>query len=318
MKVLKGFNLVATRIIALAMLAALLTSVYVLWSNSRTYRDAEDVYDELLLLKPNNDDPDNSGDLTLAFEELKKINPDICAWLTVNGTKIDYPVVRGENNMFYMNKDVYKENSLAGSIFLDSRNSMDFSDPYELIYGHHMDRGLMFGDLDLYKDEEFFNNNQTAVITTEQGDLEYRVIAAMDIIDSTDEIFDPYYYGSDLSGLHAFLGEHSLYLNESAMEEFAENPTQSQIIALVTCTVGQTGTRWVVFLYRHLDTVPTPPDPHSDDPVNPPDYPVNPSNPQTGNSIMNSPRLWTVLFVLFGLILSVTFWMIRKYNKTRK
>ena len=218
--------------------------------------------------------------------------------------------------MFYMNRDVYKENSLAGSIFLDSRNSTDFSDPYELIYGHHMDRGLMFGDLDLYKDEEFFNNNQTAVITTEQGDLEYVVIAAMDIIDSTDEIFDPYYYGSDLSGLHAFLGEHSLYLNESAMEEFAENPTQSQIIALVTCTVGQTGTRWVVFLYRHLDTVPTPPEP----PIEPdnPEPPDNPSNPQTGNSIFNSPRLWAALFVIFGLILAFAFYMIRKNDKTQK
>ena len=52
-----------------------------------------------------------------SLQELQKINPDVCAWLTVDGTKIDYPVVQGETNLEYINQDIYGEFALSGSIF---------------------------------------------------------------------------------------------------------------------------------------------------------------------------------------------------------
>lgn len=56
-----------------------------------------------------------------------------------------------------MTRDTCKNTSLAGSIFMDARNEDDFSDRYIIIYGHHMDNGFMFGDLDKFIDEDFFN-----------------------------------------------------------------------------------------------------------------------------------------------------------------
>ena len=299
------------------MIGVLLVSGYVLWSNGRTYRDAEDVYSELLALKPD-DGSEEGGDLSGAFDDLRQINSDIKAWLTVRGTKVDYPVVQGENNIYYMNKDVYKETSLAGSIFLDSRNRGDFSDPYLLIYGHHMDRGLMFGDLDLFKDGEFFDSTRDATITTVDGKADYKVLAVMDVIDSVKEIFDPFYWGRDLTGLHDYIEGHSIRTWGPAMDEFDENPTESQVVALVTCTSGQTGTRLVVFLYRHVDGGWTDPDVPTPVPPTPDDDKPGGNVPKTGDTLYNSPVFWIVVLAAAAAAFSAFAVVYVKQKKNKK
>ena len=76
-------------------------------------------------------------------------------WIVVDDTNIDYPVMQGYDNSQYLNLDPYGEYSLSGSIFLDSRNSSDFTDPYSIIYGHHMEYGKMFGAIDDYLDDQY-------------------------------------------------------------------------------------------------------------------------------------------------------------------
>ena len=107
----------------------------------------------MLKLKPAEDSP--------SFEELLAINPDFKGWVTLDGTNIDHPILQGKTNLSYINTDVYGNFSLAGSVFLDSRNNGNFEDTYSLLYGHHMENSKMFGDLDLYKEERFFRENQT-------------------------------------------------------------------------------------------------------------------------------------------------------------
>ena len=102
-------------------------------------------------------------------EKLREMSEDAVAWLTVDDTRIDYPVMQGENNTEYLNKDPQGEFSLSGSIFLDSRNDKTFSDPYSLIYGHHMEYGAMFGALDEYKDKAFFDSHRTGLLTVVNG-----------------------------------------------------------------------------------------------------------------------------------------------------
>jgi sortase B len=99
-----------------------------------------------------------------SLEDLQAINPDVCAWLTVDGTNIDYPVVRGETNNDYINRDVYREFSLSGSIFLDYRNARDFSDYYSIIYGHHMAGDVMFGEIPYFAKLAYFNKHTTGTL----------------------------------------------------------------------------------------------------------------------------------------------------------
>ena len=95
-----------------------------------------------------------------SFEEMRKINPDTRAWIMMKDTNIDYPVVQGKDDLEYAMKNVYGQNSLTGSIYLTTINKGDFTDSFNLIYGHHMDNGAMFGALDKFKDIKYFADHQ--------------------------------------------------------------------------------------------------------------------------------------------------------------
>ena len=101
-----------------------------------------------------------------SFEELRKINPDVVAWLTLDGTAIDHPVVQGKDNFEYLDKDFYGKDYAGGTLFLDEQCSSDFEDEYQVIHGHHMAGGTMFGDLKKYLQKDFFQENQTGQLLT--------------------------------------------------------------------------------------------------------------------------------------------------------
>ena len=124
---LRAANGLLDGVTALLVLLAVVWSGYALWDNSRVYAAADNVQAGLLAFKPQPQE-DNS----LSFGQLRDINPDVCGWLTLDGTAIDYPVVQGESNFTYLNTDVYGSFALAGSIFLDVDCDADFSGRYSL------------------------------------------------------------------------------------------------------------------------------------------------------------------------------------------
>lgn len=80
------------------------------------------------------------------FEKLKQINPDIIGWIIIDGTNINYPILKAEDNDYYLHRNYLKEYSQSGSIFLDYEN-LGLYDKNILIYGHNMSDGLMFHQL---------------------------------------------------------------------------------------------------------------------------------------------------------------------------
>ena len=90
------------------------------------------------------------------FAALSEINPDIVAWIYIEGTEINYPVVQGSDNQYYLKHLFNGKWNSSGCIFLDSRNTPDFSDRHSIIYGHHMKNGTMFSGLTEYKKQEFY------------------------------------------------------------------------------------------------------------------------------------------------------------------
>lgn len=77
------------------------------------------------------------------------------AWLRLDGTHIDYPVMQTSDNYWFLNHDFYNNESVSGAIFLDFRNAPDFSDKLSIIYGHRMNGSLMFSDIAKYRDVEY-------------------------------------------------------------------------------------------------------------------------------------------------------------------
>ena len=224
-------------IVALLIAVMLLYGGYSLWDTAMLYRGAF-VSDDLLKYKPSSGKTDGP---TLA--ELAALNPDVRGWLTIDDTHIDYPVVQGKTDMDYINKDVYGEFSLSGSIFMDSRNGADFSDSYCLLYGHHMDNGAMFGDIVEFVDQDFFDSHRTGTLYGTDGSVYTIELFACIEVDA----FDSVVYQPTLQA-EGNIGPLLDYIKEraSAYREIGVTAAD-QVIGLSTCADARTNGRVVVF-----------------------------------------------------------------------
>ena len=173
-------------------------------------------------------------------EELRELSADAVAWITVDGTRIDYPVMQGKTNAEYLNKDPYGEFSLSGSIFLDSRNDSSFRDPYSLVYGHHMEYGAMFGALDKYKDKTYFDAHRTGSLTVVNGEEYHIKFFAVCKAQATEKvIFDP--PKSNNQALLEYLNKHAVIYDPRGVS------AGSKLIALSTCQSAESNERMIVF-----------------------------------------------------------------------
>ena len=234
--VLRLLNGVLSFVEALLLIGCLLYAGYALWDNQQIYTSVSSLQNELLAFKPA-EDADAAGP---SFEELQAINPEVCAWLTMDGTRIDYPILRADNNSYYLSYDVHRNFSLAGSLFLDARNAFGVSDAYNLIHGHHMDQGRMFGDLDLYKQEEFFRENATGMLLTPETVYKLDVIAYMNVNSTDDVIFAPQRWLEEADAVLDYTEQNAVYLHEDtlALARMSDAP----LLCLATCADGSNRT----------------------------------------------------------------------------
>lgn len=234
---LRLLNGLITCIEVLALIVIALYAGYALWDNQQVYDAVTSLQNELLAFKP-------EEDAAPSFDELQAINPDVCAWLTMDGTRIDFPVLRGENNWVYLSRDVYGNTSLAGSIYLDSRNAFGMTDAYSLLHGHHLDQGRMFGDLDLYKQERFFRENTTGTLLTPGGAWQLDVIAYLPVKSTDDVIFAPQRYTQDAAEVLAYVEQNARYLHQDILALAREN--HAPLLCLATCSSEASDARTIV------------------------------------------------------------------------
>ncbi|MDR2753827.1 MAG: class B sortase [Oscillospiraceae bacterium] len=121
----------------------------------------------------------NVNEHTVDFAALQKTSPDIVAWIQIQGTAVDYPVVQGKNNEYYLKKTPEGIDSKYGSIFLDYRSHADFSDYYSIIFGHNMKDDRMFGTLQRFKDADFFAQAKTGTLFTPAGVYQMQFFACI-------------------------------------------------------------------------------------------------------------------------------------------
>lgn len=107
----------------------------------------------------------------IKWDELKIINDDIVGWID-DGQTINYPIFQYQDNKYYLNHDLYGNESKHGSIFLNTYNDEKFCDDVSGIYGHHMKDGTMFSTICKYKDQKYFEEHQTMMLYTLNGSYE--------------------------------------------------------------------------------------------------------------------------------------------------
>lgn len=112
------------------------------------------------------------------FDALRKINSDIVAWIEIPGTKISYPIVKGENNEEYLHKTFSGERNRSGCIFLDSKCNSDFSSDNNIVYGHHMKDGSMFAELIKFRKNSFVKKHHTIILYLPEKTRKLKVVSA--------------------------------------------------------------------------------------------------------------------------------------------
>ena len=113
------------------------------------------------------------------FAEIYEMNTDFVGWLTIDDSKVDYPVMMTmEDEEFYLHRNFDKEYSSGGTLFVDTDCSLTMPTTNIIIYGHNMKAGTMFHELLNYQDQEYYDSHQYITFDTIYGDNTYQVISA--------------------------------------------------------------------------------------------------------------------------------------------
>lgn len=225
------------------------------------YKEGDDVYEKIAELAdtdPDGSDPsEDSGDsdtsdsteseeteisrvVDVDFEELKKINPDVKAWLYCPDTVINYPVCQGEDNSYYLRHLVDGTYNLNGCLFIDYENDGSFSDENTIIYGHHMASGKMFASLIKYADQDYFDEHPVMYLETE--DKEYKV----ELFSGYTTTMDSSAYQMTFADSHSYAEWLRKLYDKSDFKAEVPLTTEDHMITLSTCAYSFQNARYVL------------------------------------------------------------------------
>lgn len=122
------------------------------------------------------------------FKSLKSVNDDVVGWIYCEGTQINYPVLQGETNDTYLRTLYTGEGHPSGSIFVDAANLPKFQDNNTIIYGHHMADGAMFGTLEDWREQEYFDAHPCMWLLTPEQDYRVDLFSAY-LVDASHDTF---------------------------------------------------------------------------------------------------------------------------------
>jgi len=189
----------------------------------------------------------HNGLILKKYSSLLEINDEIVGWIRINNTKVDYPVVKGMDNEFYLNSNINKEPFKAGSIFMDFRNEGKGLEPHTIVYGHHMKDGSMFGDLMKYKERSFLIENRYIQFNTLYEDIKWEIFSAY----ITDTGFD--YLITEFSNKEDYIAFLESITTKSYMNLGTEVSVEDKILTLSTCTYEFKDARFVVHAKKLLN-----------------------------------------------------------------
>ena len=174
---------------------------------------------------------ENGDEYTVDFNKLKEQNNETIAWLKVNNTNVEYPVVKGTNNSFYLNHSFDKSNNSAGWIFADYRNKFDNTDKNIVIYGHNMRDGSMFGSMLNILNAKWYENEENTNITlyTENEKCMYKVFSVYKIEN------EDYYIKTEFKNDNEFEGFIKTLKKRSIKDFNVDVSKDNNILTLSTC-----------------------------------------------------------------------------------
>ncbi len=195
--------------------------------------------------EPETPDYPTEPPLSVDFDALKAINPDVKGWLYIEALDISYPVVQGPDNDAYLHTTYEGTSNFAGSIFLDYQNQGDFSDGNTIVYGHNMKNLSMFGKLKQMKEQEKYKDSVYFWMLTPESNDVYQIFSAF-YTEADSDVYTMYSGGGEAFAqyLANMAARSEIPVEQPPMDE------NSHIITLSTCAASDTTGRFVVMGVR--------------------------------------------------------------------
>lgn len=164
------------------------------------------------------------------LQALREVNPDVVGWILLPNTKINYPIVQGEDNQYYLEHTWDNQNRMAGSIFMEATNAADFSDFRSILYGHNMADLSMFGSLHNYASTYYWQRFPYVYLVTDEGVLRYEIYS------SYKAAVDGPTYALNIEGDALKSSFIQMTLDESELDTGITPAVTDRILTLSTCT----------------------------------------------------------------------------------
>lgn len=214
-------------------------SGYIIYNNYQSEVEIGNIMDELYSIKDADDTKKDNTEVSEdelvvinSYDKLLEVNSDMVGWITVKGTKIDYPIVRTTDNAYYLQRNFYKEKDYNGWVFMDYRNNIDVLDDNTIIYAHNrFTSGVMFGSLPDLRKKAWHKDKSNYELTFNSL-----------YMNGTWKIFS--YYGIDVTSDYLITNfydkkEHQEFLNmittRSEYDFKTKVTTEDKIVTLSTC-----------------------------------------------------------------------------------
>ena len=216
----------------LAVVLLFAIAIYALWDSEQLYGAARET--NYTVYKPTTT---NQGK---TFTELQDINPEVIAWITVYGTHIDYPVSQARDNMKYVNTNAEGHYSLSGAIFLDCDNDRKFNDFNSILYGHHMQKKAMFGEIGSFIDKTVFDSHKYGNLFYQQQNHGVEFFAFLHVDAYDRSVYKPGVSRPDRQVYLDYLMGQAIFSRDIGVS------IDDQIILLTTCSSSSTNGRDVL------------------------------------------------------------------------
>lgn len=233
--------------VVILLIGIMLISSYFIYKNMQEDKEQEEIFEELeniVTTNETNEEKEQQED-NVNLNKLYKINNDIVGWLKIENTNINYPVMQTKDRPdYYLRKNFYKEYSVFGTPYIDENCDIENGNNL-IIYGHHINGNKMFGELENYKNEEYYNKHKFIKFYTLNEKAEYEIISVFKTTVYNDKGFKYYQYYNleDEREFETFINkckELSLY-DTQKIAKYGE-----KLLTLSTCEYSQNNGRLVV------------------------------------------------------------------------
>lgn len=235
-RVFRGLNTLLEDLILILLVALLFLAIYAKFDSTLLFEGASARRYETY--KPTAEDE-------LSFQELQAKNDDVLGWLSIYGTNIDYPLVQSKSgNDYYLNRDPMGRVQASGSIFLDARSDRHFGDFNTLIYGHHMAERKMFGDIDLFLDQTFFDTHKNGSLYYDGAEHGLEILSVLNVNAYDKDVYRPHVPEAGRAAYLQHLAECAVHVREG--QAITALSPDARLVLLSTCSEDITNGRFVL------------------------------------------------------------------------